>query len=305
VTADFEFPLKVLTGHIVWDDGRAFVDSSIGEVAISTTSNPNLVFSSLLTPSKDGAFSGVFEPGEYRLYIRSLPDLYEVRSITSGDLDLTKEHLTFDREEPKEIEIRLAKRAGNGARVQGKVLNAVPRTPASAERVELCCFSSGPFERLSAALQADGSFDFPAVPPGRYSAELRGKTGPSTPTIVNSVIVVEDRDASGLVLLNSNQTSWLIASVLIDGTGVVRSAMKGLEVSLTIPAGPGKEGGDVVIPLTSLPDGSFQGPIPTGVLYTLSASSLPEGYRVKSSNDISGARTVPMTQVVIEKIPGQ
>jgi hypothetical protein len=297
-TMDFDFQMQVLTGRVVWDDGSAFMDPSVGEVALSTTSNPNVVFSTYLKLSKDGAFSGVIEPGEYRFYVRSLPNLYDVRSITAGAVDLTKEHLVLGREASSDIEIRVAKRSGIGTRVRGKVLNAIPRTPTSAERLELCCFSTGPFERLSTALQSDGSFDFPSIPAGRYSAELRGKTGPSYPSIFNSVVVVGDREMSGLLLLTSAQMTSATASIAFEGSGIVRFSLNGLAVSLTIPATSGQEGGDVTIPMSNLPDGSFWVLIPAGVPYTVSVAGLPEGYRVKSISKPAGT-----TQIVIEKIP--
>jgi hypothetical protein len=313
VNVDFEFLIHALTGRIVWDDGSAFQDPSVGEVAISTTSNPNLVLTTLLKLSRDGAFSGVIEPGEYRFYIRSLPDVYEVRAITAGAVDLTTEQLVIRSEAPSDIEIRVAKRSGNGTRVRGKVVDAITRNPSLGERVELCCFASGPFESLSATLQSDGSFEFPGVPPGRYSAELRKGMIPATAAIVNRVLDIGEQETSDLLLVSSTPVTPLTVTLSVDGTLNDKTLLSGLALSVSLSSVLAKGEVDVPIAMTRLSEATFWASIPLGVRYTVTVANLPEGYRLKvpdpSSGAIAGNRftsaMIGAVQVIIEKIPVQ
>jgi hypothetical protein len=296
VNLNFDFTITVISGRISWEDGSQFSDPAIGQIAISTTSNPNFVATTLVPVLNAGTFSSVIEPGDYRVYIRNLPVGYIVRSMTMGSIDLSKEVLHVTGDLPDTIQIRVARGLYPGARVRGKVLDAASGIPVIADRVELCCFTTGPFERLSATVPPAGIFDFPQVPPGHYTAELR-RTGPQAAAVLlNPTIDVGDQDKTGVVLVSANQqmTSLTAAVTFEDGSNLPSS----VPVTLTLSVTPGKTRGTPAAEATSvemgrLQDGTFWTPFPIGVLYTLSVGSLPDGYRIKSVSRSGANSPVP------------
>jgi hypothetical protein len=298
---NFDFSINVVSGHIVWEDGSPFSDPAIGPVALSTISNPNFISTTLLSVSNNGAFSGVIDPGDYRFYIRSLPAGYLVRSMTMGSVDLAKDSLHVGGDAPNTVEIRVARKLNSGARVRGRIMDATTGAPPVADHLELCCFDTGPFERLSAAILPDGSFDFPDVPPGRYTADLRKNSVQTTVGILNRSIEIGDQEKSGMLLVSATQLTSVSAVVTLeDGSNLPANAA----VKLALLISPGTSRGttppngapaaDVTsIPMGRLRDGTFWIPFPSGVLYTTSVENLPEGYRIKSISDLGANGALP------------
>jgi hypothetical protein len=290
VNIDFNLSINVVSGHIVWEDGSPFSDPAIGPVALSTISNPNFVATTSLPVSGNGAFSSVIDPGDYRFYIRSLPPGYIVRTMTLGSVDLSKDSLHVSGDVPYTVEIRVAKGPYPGTKFRGRVMDATTGAAPAADLLELCCFATGPFERMSTAILQDGSFEFPQVPPGRYTAELRNNSAPAVTGILNQIIEIGDQERSGVLLVSATQlTSMTIALSFEDASNPPSSA--GIRIALLVS--PGKSRGtnspsgtpetDVTsIPIGRLLDGTFWTPFPMGVPYTLSIENIPEGYRIKS-----------------------
>jgi hypothetical protein len=290
VNIDFDFSINVLSGRIVWEDGSPISGSAIGPVAVSTTSNPNFVATTLMEVSNSGAFSSVIDSGDYRFYIRSLPAGYIVRTMTMGSVDLSKDLLHVIGDVPNTVEIRLAKGLYTGTRVHGRVMDVTTGASPAADLLELCCFTTGPFERLSTAILPDGSFDFLQVPPGSYTAELRKNSAQAVAGVLNRTIEIGDQESSGMLLVSATQlTSLTIAESFEDGSNLPSSA--GIKVALLVSPGrsPGTNSpnGTAATDVTSIPmgrlrDGTFWAPFPMGVPYTLSIENIPEGYRIKS-----------------------
>jgi hypothetical protein len=290
VNLDFDLSVNVLSGRIVWEDGSPFTDSAIGPVALSTTSNPNFVATTLMQVSNNGAFSGVIDQGDYRFYIRSLPTGYIVRSMTIGSVDLSKDPLYVSGDVPYTVEIRVAKGQYPGTRIHGRVMDATTGAAPAADLLELCCFTTGPFERLSTAILPDGSFDFPQVPPGSYIADLRKNSAQAVAGVLNRTIEIGDQESSGILVVSATQlTSLTIAVSLEDGSNLPSSAnlRLALLVSPGTSRGTSSPNGTPATNVTSIPmgrlrDGTFWTPFPMGVPYTLSIENIPEGYRIKS-----------------------
>ena len=178
---DFSFRLASLSGRISAEDGSAFADArAFIDAIVTTVDNPNLLASTILPISSDGTFSRILEPGNYRFYLRTLAEEYSIKSMTAGGVDLLRETLRFNGE-PMTVDVRVTKRAASSdpsaVGVKGHALDSVTGTPSLADRVTLCCRASGPVERFSASLGADGSFEFAAIPPGRYAVGLERKEG--------------------------------------------------------------------------------------------------------------------------------
>jgi hypothetical protein len=285
----FDFSKNVLSGRILLEDGRPFSDASIREIAVTSTSNPNEIATTVLPVASDGRFIAVIEPGDYRFYVRSLPDDYVIRSSTSGAVDLAKETLHVVAEVPTFAEIRVAKAAESSARVRGRVVDASRQRTPVAEFIEFCCLATGPFERLSTPLTADGSFEISQLPPGRYTAVLRGKTGLSFAGIVNQAIEVGTGGQSSLTLVSSDQVAPVSATIRFEG-GTSIPPTNGLKVALTFSLGTTEEAS---VPMAKLREMAFWTPFPTGVRYSINVTGIPEGYRVKSITGPGSMSAVP------------
>jgi hypothetical protein len=244
----------------------------LNQVAVSTTSNPKLITTTVFTLSSGGVFSGVLESDEYRFYVRNLPQRYQIRSMTSGTADLTREALQFGGDRTVDVEVRVAKRTDTLQRVLGKVVDAVSGLPTAAERIQLCCLMSGPVERISTQLGSDGSFEFSGVPAGLFSAELKGTTAVR---IVNSSIEVGAQGTSGLVLVSARQFVTLKTAISFDGN-VPRP---GTEVSVTLTP---VTGAPFHITITGSIDAELEAFVPVGVDYNVTIPNIPAGFKVKS-----------------------
>jgi hypothetical protein len=203
-------PATALTGRILMDDGSPVPNPQLFDAAaIATVDNPNLVRYLILPVSGVGTFAGLPDKGEYRFFLRTMPEEYEIRSITGGATDLLKETLKPDADKSIIVEVRVARRGGsslpNTARVVGSVRDSASRSPANASRVRLCCLDSGPVEALSAPVQADGSFEFLDVPPGRYTPELKVTAGQAALRVFQATVQAGP-DATRVELLSTTAT---------------------------------------------------------------------------------------------------
>ena len=149
---DFSFRLASLSGRISAEDGSAFADArAFIDAIVTTVDNPNILASTILPISSDGTFSRILEPGNYRFYLRTLPEEYSIKSMTAGGVDLLRETLRFNGE-PMTVDVRVTKRAASSdpaaVGVKGRALDSVTGTPSPAERVTLCCRASGPVRTI-------------------------------------------------------------------------------------------------------------------------------------------------------------
>lgn len=273
---DLTVPIHTLAGRILWEDGSPFSDSVLNQVAVSTTSNPNFVATTIFTLSSGGVFSGALESNEYRFYVRNLPDGYQIKSVSSGKADLMKEPFQFDINQPMDdVVVRVAEISYAEGKVIGKVVDAVTGKPSSAERVQLCCLNTGPVERRSTALRSDGSFEFSGVPAGRYTAELKGKTAIG---IANPTVDVGSAGNPGLTLVSASQFVTVAMSISVDGNITPRPD---LAVSMTLTSATSPNGEPFRMTVSGA-IGSIVTSVPMGLSYAVSVSSVPAGFKVKS-----------------------
>jgi hypothetical protein len=160
-------------------------------------------------------------------------------------------------------------------RVLGRVLDIETNAPAQADRVVLCCFTSGPVERITTPLHSDGTFEFDGVPTGSYTAELRGSREPA---IVNPNVKV---DATGVSDMN-----------LISATRVVP-----VDITLRLDTGerlPYKPDTSIAfidktrafrVAASSVVGNLFRASVPANSSYAVTISNVEEGYQVQSIVD--------------------
>jgi hypothetical protein len=261
---DFFLSASTLSGRILGEDGSALADVRLfADVLVSTVENPNIVASTILQIASDGSFSRILEAGEYRFYLRVLPEEYSIKSImTSGGVDLLKENLNFTSTEPVKVDVRVAKRTTSsgpeGVSVKGRTIDAVSGVPSVAERITFCCRGSGPLERFSSPIHADGSFEFSAIPPGHYAVGLQTRTGTPSLFPVGSDVLVGTESLSGLEVLSTPQFGELSAKLAVENGGLppenfpASVVFTGANGRVRVVVAPGRRDG---VFLASLPAG--------------------------------------------------
>jgi hypothetical protein len=275
VELELTFPAAVFTARILWEDGSPVSLPLISEVAVSKTSTSNLFDTAVFPAELGGAFAMALEAGQYRFFVRDLPQGYTIKSIRSGTTDLIREPLDVGHTSASDVEVRIAKASGAAAIIRGKVLDAASGRPIEASPLQLCCFSTGPIERLSSTTGVDGSFEFSAVPAGQYTAELRV----SPPArIVDPAIVVEDQRVSVSTLVASAQFVSVNLSVSTDGIALPPHT----ELSVTLAAKADSVKPEFRITKSGPAEVALYAFVPAGVQYTVTVSGLPEGLQVKS-----------------------
>jgi hypothetical protein len=277
---DFVLRAATLSGRILDESGSGLPDARVfPEVMVSTVSNPNLIASTIFPVANDGSFSRILEPEEYRFFVRVLPEEYSLKSITAGGVDLMKETLKFTGNEPVKVDVRVAKRTtstdSSAASVKGRAIDALTGAPSVAERVTLCCRESGPVERFSTPVQADGSFEFSAIPRGLYTLGLQTRTGTPALFPVGRNIVVAPEGVSGLEVLSTPQFAELAVGLAIENVGRPSGNFSATVVFTS-------SNGRVRVEAAARGDFTYFASVPAGDRYTVSVTDLPEGYTVKS-----------------------
>jgi hypothetical protein len=282
---DFVIPMAALSGRILLEDGSPLPNAQLfADAIVSTVNSPNIISSTIMPLSTDGRFGRILEAEEYRFYLRNLPDEYRITSITSGTQDLLKETLKVIATESKNIEIRVARRAGpapNEVKVSGSVVDGIAGSPAQAERITFCCLNSGPAERFSSSLRPDGSFEFAGVPPGRYTVDLETRSGLPKLFAINTRVEVANDPLSGLTVLSTPQFGLLLATVVFENVSPLPATTP---LSVVFTAATGR------VRVTAHRNADvYMASVPAGERYDVSVTNLPEGYSVKSS----GSANVP------------
>ena len=288
VDLDLQIRAATLSGRIVAEDGSPFPDArAFVDAIVSTASEPNMIASTFLPIAVDGSFSRILEADTYRFMLRALPEEYSIKSITTGSVDLTKETLKIDGTTNPNVEVRVGKRtpvsSPSGVRVRGRVLDSVSGAPSSAERISVCCRETGPVQRFSAPIDADGSFEFTGVPAGNYLFSLQVRSGTPNLFPVEGTIEVGGSEISAIEVLSTPQFGELAARLFVEGNlppGTDRDAM-----TVVFTGSNGK----VRVVAGRRESGSYSALLPAGDRYNVVVTNLPEGFFVK---DVSGSTEV-------------
>jgi hypothetical protein len=272
-------PLEMaeIIGRVLLEDGSDVSDPKLlGEVAITATGKSSGIAATTMRLDGDGRFHRTLADGEYRFRITEFTQNYLVRSITAGGTDLLNENLKVSGNSPVSVEIRVARRNDSGTgKVLGQVLDRVTNAPSQADRVVLCCFSSGPAERLFTPLRSDGSFEFDGVAPGSYTAELRGSRNV---TIVNPAFNVGSAGVSGLKLISVPQVVAVDVTLQLD-TGDRLPYWPDTSIVFTGTTGTFRVAASCVV------GNLFRAQVPGGESYALTVSNVAAGFAVRSIVD--------------------
>ncbi|HET9129999.1 MAG TPA: hypothetical protein VFO86_03565, partial [Terriglobia bacterium] len=258
-----------------------------GQAIVTTVNNPYMVMSTIMPISTAGTFSRLMEPGEYRFALRTLPEGYSVKSVTSGEKDLLQETIKIGGNSGSiHVEIKVARTSNSTpgeARVSGKALDAVTGAPAAAQLVTLCCRETGISQRFSTPLQSDGSFEFASIPAGHYYVGLQVATGSPDLFVVSSGLDVTSSGVSGIEILSARRFISVMANIENEAGGLL-----GTSGGVVIFVGTSQRNRVVA---TAGDAGLWSAQLPAGDIYTAKVESLPEGYAIKSTSGPMDFRT--------------
>jgi hypothetical protein len=160
-------------GRVVMEDGSRFQIPNGQPFSIEARFS-NGSYGSLIQP--DGSFRLRLTEGNYQIGIRYLPLGYALKSVSSGTLDIIQSSLKIAAGEPlNDVVVTVAKvplDSIKGVRFSGRI-TGMPPGIASAVRVTLAGSDAGT-TNIETTPNPDGTFEFPKVPSGNYSARLTG-----------------------------------------------------------------------------------------------------------------------------------
>jgi hypothetical protein len=159
---------RLVSGRVVVDRGPL----PIGRLAFATDQTYEPV-----EIAPDGSFSVRLQPARHRVEVTGMPVGYNLSSVRVGSSNQTTGVVTVGTGDISGVTISVAAPRGL-AKVQGRVR---PRAGQRPKKVRL----TGPvFGGLEADVRSDGSFELPAVTPGRYTAAVVEGEGYDTVSVV-------------------------------------------------------------------------------------------------------------------------
>jgi len=275
---DLDIPVAVIAGRIEWDGGKPADIDQISEVAATTTTNPNMIATTIFPVSSTGSFTTKLAPDAYRFFVRDLPEGYSITSVMVGENNIANEELQIQDVVPADIVVHISKLIDPKGTVRGKFLDAASGSPTSAARAQLCCFSRGPVERMSTTIDPNGSFEFKGVPAGTYAMELRGsKLG-----VVNPTIEVRDSTTTVATVYSVPQFVSVTVSIMVEGVAGSASRRQATVTFLSVNSAGQPDGRYSISAQNGLASGPLFASVPAGTPMKVVVSDIPEGYSLKS-----------------------
>jgi hypothetical protein len=221
--------------------------------------------------------------GQYRVTTNGLPTGYNVKSIMLGNVDALNQPITVTAAAIPVLSIALGVSSPPPwVKVSGRV------TGGTATNVGMI----GPamVDSLNGAVGADGTFEFPMVLPGNYTARIVPPIAlaPPTPVTVGSTNVTNvelripvTKEVTGKITVRGNvPIPRLTFSLLPIGVPVTPAPNNLIVVNGVVVSTPL---GSVSVPANPGPDGDFKVTLPGGDRQiAILPASIPAGYNVES-----------------------
>ena len=211
-----------------------------------------------INPKPDGTFRIAVPEGEHQVGRPSnLPAGYSLKSVHYGSTDLAGISLKVTATDTAELRIVVATQDLPSVRVRGNVKGL---DPAMFSRAPITVNLTEP--RLITPLQAtvlpDGSFEFPAVFPGNYTARLAAAIpNVNTTTTVN----VTGSDVTNLELVVPRMKE-IVGRMVMEGPGPMPRIV--LPMSPIVPLPSGAPASPVSMNILPQADGTFRVSVPEG-----------------------------------------
>jgi hypothetical protein len=298
------FPaIKEITGRIsVEDDGPlpatslfltgtfgTSVDSgqpTLAELLVAS-SQPRNSMNVNLNLQKDGTFKASLPEGQYRIaatpqFRNANGSMYTVKAFTYGATDLTRDSVSITSADTASLSLTFGPTSTIAwSKVTGRVTGPDSAFLA-ANPLAVTLNGSGLITSLTSPVKPDGSFEFPKVYPGTYTARIVNGSG-SNPSSANlnfsmatALVNLTGTDVTGLEIAVPRQKN-ITGKLILEGRGL----MPRFTIPLTPPAGTSSSPVQY-ISINPQPDGSFTVSILEGARQVGVANNLPAGYTLKS-----------------------
>jgi hypothetical protein len=238
----------------------------------------------------DGHFTVLLPEGTYPLTVTTSaksmnqPEPYALKSFTYGAIDLLNNPISVSAADSPELRLTYAPNTSNAWRkLSGRVVGwdtaSIPNQQPGVWFPAAVSLTSALFlQQISAMIDADGSFEFPKVYPGDYTARLSG-TLPSMAIQPTADVHIGATDVAGLTLVMPRQRE-IPGRITLEGGGTIPRFTLPL-IGSRAAAVPFRTP-DVFMYISPLPDGTFKVVAPEGERSVGAPSGLPPGYAIKS-----------------------
>jgi TonB family protein len=216
----------------------------------------------------DGSLRATLPEGDYRVSWSNLPVGYEIKSLTSGTIDLLTRALKVYADAPPDpIRVLLAVDGNPWVKVSGRVTNM------GSNRTLL--LTGAGVEQIQLTLNPDGTFEIPQVLPGLYQARpnLGAATSPLLAPQPMSV-VIPNQDTTNLII--ALPLMKLVEGIVVNSTG---AAVQG-RFTLSYSQSTANSSSSGSRSMTTAADGKFTLEMLPGSDVHLSVSA--PGYSIKS-----------------------
>jgi hypothetical protein len=240
-----------------------------------------------LNVQSDGSFKVALPEGEYRLAIAAVnvnasASPYTLKSFTYGAADLLNNAIVVSSADSAELRLTYGLDSASARKVSGRVEGWDPArltSTSGASPASVSLFNPFISGTLSATIRPDGSFEFPKVYPGDYTANLSGAI-PNLAIRPTATLHVGNADVTGVNLVIPRQRE-IPGRVMLEGEGFIPR--------FTIPLIGGSPGNLNSRPVSSESlfitpqrDGTFKVSALEGERAIGVATGLPPGYTIKS-----------------------
>jgi len=240
-------------GHVTMNGGAPPLLTSLRFTVTEMTGTGSFgtsISSFYVVIGPNGDFSLGLPEGQHRISLGNIPTGYSLKSMTYGSTNLLIDPLKIEgADASKELTVTFAiDPATNWFKVSGRIVGLAPQAGVSGQaRVTLGGGASGPVE---AAANPDGSFEFPRVAPGSYTARAFA-SAQGIDVALPLVVAAKDLTDVEIRIPNQKQVAGHVA--LEDGSAVQSRFW------LTLTGA-----GTISLYTTPQPDGSFVARPPEG-----------------------------------------
>ncbi len=237
-----------------------------GTVTVSNTGSSTTASAAL---AADGIFSISIPEGEKPITLvpSTIPPGYKIKTLTYGSLDLLKNPIRVAANDTAELNVTFDATGVTLVKVSGRLVGINPALISGSVSL---VGSTSSLPTMDAAINPDGTFAFPKVLQGTYTARL---TVPGiAATAATTTVVVTNKDVTGVEISVPHVISGIVT---VDGGGPIPR--------FTLPlSAVGTGAGTTSVAITPQADGSFRATIPLGERKVGAPTGLPAGYTAKS-----------------------
>jgi hypothetical protein len=271
--------LEIILPRLIQIAGRVVLEGSgpIPRLSIPFTTtggaSPQTAMVSINTQG-DSTFRVTLPEGQFQLgRPNGLPNGFTLKSVQYGSTDVTGATLKVSSAEPAELRLTITTPDLPRFKVSGKVSGLDPTTLARGS-INVSLTETRYAIPLQVAVRPDGSFQFPDVFPGNYTARISA----ALPYVNASFVPVNvtSSDVTNVELV-APRVKEIVGRVVLEGSG----AMPRMTVPLVLTA-PGPTSSAMTTTISPQPDGTFRLSVPEGSRRVGQVIGLPEGYKVKS-----------------------